>query len=216
MKRLLLALLIISVLVIVACSGGNNKVTGSAVSDCNDNNACTTDFFDETSKVCAHEKILGCCGNNICEAGERCDTATYTTSCKSDCQVCPANIDVSGPTCESGCSYVGNSLVVNGNTKIVFLVKNDGEEPTDVKVSVNCLQGRGIGSINFNYYGVSSGLYFDNGLDTKNVAGKSTERVVLDFAGYPNKDALFSCDFITSYKNEPASINLFELKLKQP
>ncbi|MDO8581918.1 MAG: hypothetical protein Q7S16_03510 [bacterium] len=47
--------------------------------DCNDGKACTKDELDYSSGQCRHEIIRGCCGNNICEAGES------PLTCKEDC-----------------------------------------------------------------------------------------------------------------------------------
>ena len=48
---------------------------------CEDSNACTTDYCDEsTNYICRHDKSYQCCGNGICESNE-----TYN-SCLADCE----------------------------------------------------------------------------------------------------------------------------------
>ena len=40
---------------------------------CNDQNSCTKDVCDKSTKYqCSHEKIIPCCGNGICEENEIC------------------------------------------------------------------------------------------------------------------------------------------------
>jgi len=214
MKKVLIVLFIISMLIIIACS---NKVQSEIKEDieCNDNNNCTNDSFDITSNTCVYNKILNCCGNDICEASERCNIKDYTTTCKVDCASCPATIKVNGPLCDSGCSYAGTLISVNGDTKLHFILENIGEESTEVKSLVKCAEGNSGGNINFNYYGVEQGLYFDNGLDAKVIEGKSSENVILEFIGLPTKGVLLNCDLVINYDNKPPFISLFKLKIKQ-
>ncbi|MBS3109169.1 hypothetical protein J4227_01415 [Candidatus Woesearchaeota archaeon] len=55
----------------------------SCQSECNDNNKCTEDVCSpETDYVCAHQPIVPCCGNDICEQGEKCG------ACFTDCGSC--------------------------------------------------------------------------------------------------------------------------------
>ncbi len=49
--------------------------------DCNDNNYCTEDVMENGK--CVNRPISACCGNNICEEGEK-------ESCTADCQKEPA------------------------------------------------------------------------------------------------------------------------------
>jgi len=50
---------------------------------CDDNNKCTEDFCNlNTEYKCKHTFLIFCCGNEICEDGENCD------SCAQDCGQC--------------------------------------------------------------------------------------------------------------------------------
>ena len=52
--------------------GGICKECNEVVIDCNDNNPCTEDI--EENGKCLNERIVPCCGNEICETGEGCET----------------------------------------------------------------------------------------------------------------------------------------------
>lgn len=63
---------------------------------CDDFNDCTKDIYTEEGG-CEYVATDDCCGNDICEEGERCNEKTHTTNCIEDCsRTCPAYLIVHG------------------------------------------------------------------------------------------------------------------------
>ncbi|MBN2043259.1 MAG: lamin tail domain-containing protein, partial [Candidatus Aenigmarchaeota archaeon] len=48
---------------------------------CDDNDACTNDYYNYTEESCSYEDVVPCCGNGICEEGEN------STLCENDCEI---------------------------------------------------------------------------------------------------------------------------------
>ncbi len=159
---ILLVVLLTLVILFSGCIGGNgdedkgissDKTTAGAEktvvkASCDDGNACTTDVFNELTGDCEHKMANNCCGNDKCEAGERCDYATYKTVCAEDCALtCPAHLIANKPgdetqtentyVCGSSvtCELTGeNSFKISGvgKTTITTTVTNMGERASDV------------------------------------------------------------------------------------
>lgn len=54
--------------------------------NCDDENKCTRDKYDYHKRSCVNEKIIPCCGNQICDKG----TETHS-NCSTDCPKCDDN-----------------------------------------------------------------------------------------------------------------------------
>jgi len=61
--------------------------TTEQTESCEDGDACTKDSFNTLAKACQHIPIEHCCGDDICEASERCNEETHRTMCPDDCPV---------------------------------------------------------------------------------------------------------------------------------
>jgi len=54
--------------------------------NCDDENKCTRDKYDYHKRSCVNEKIIPCCGNQICDKG-----AETRSNCSADCPNCDDN-----------------------------------------------------------------------------------------------------------------------------
>jgi hypothetical protein len=92
----------------------NYCITKACPADCSDRNDCTTDFCDfSTGFTCQHDVILSCCGNNICEANENCET------CPSDCSCTKDELCAEGE-CTSAYEYELDQIDLNYNLSMCF------------------------------------------------------------------------------------------------
>ncbi len=109
--------------------------------NCDDGNKCTEDYYDELNGICVHKGDRPCCGDRICEEGERCDNKTHSTVCVEDCYLsCDAfwivhkDVDtheneVSSFTCgNKNCVQIGNNkFEISGNSYVETVIENIGE-----------------------------------------------------------------------------------------
>ncbi len=147
MKKTLIYLILLSLIIIAACTPKtetpNNDQT-QIKTDCSDSNDCTIDSFNELTKECEHKVNPTCCGNNLCEPSEReCDFSTYQTKCLKDCNVvCPAKVvmnndgsnnnqELSFKCSDLSCTYLGdNKFEITGLSYIQTTLVNIGEKST--------------------------------------------------------------------------------------
>jgi len=151
---------------------------------CDDGNECTKDIFNEVSKICSYEKIEGCCGNDICESGERCNEETHTTVCIEDCKAqCEPFVIIYDKkdnrinqkesfTCgDENCIEVSsNEFKITGNSSITTTLENTGEKSTDIVTSnFKCVGEEFKALKNFeNILGVTFSSYFNDKLGSLN------------------------------------------------
>lgn len=125
----------------------NNKAIAEEVVplNCDDQNTCTDDKWNAETKKCDFIAKKPCCGNNICEDNEGCNTLTYKTACQSDCGLrCEAKLEVLGTNCQGSCSLTNIGMVFSGTGKVVFELVNLGEKPMeDLDAEVKCKQKSG-------------------------------------------------------------------------
>src|SRR3989338_1503863 len=144
MKKVLISLILLSLIVIAACTPKtetpNNDQT-QIKTDCSDSNECTTDSFNELTKQCEHVTKENCCGNAVCEPSEReCDFSTYQTKCVQDCNaICPAKVVVNNDAStnqhefsfkcsDSNCKQITDSeFEITGLSSIQTTLVNLGE-----------------------------------------------------------------------------------------
>ena len=125
------------------CAKTEFCIQKNAIETCNDQNDCTTDYFNTTLNTCVYSKILNCCGNGVCENNERvCDYSKFETTCIKDCGVqCPEKLiihkdpnsktlDEASFVCnDNNCTEVGsNKFNLTGTTSIVTYITNIGEK----------------------------------------------------------------------------------------
>ncbi len=168
-KSILLITLLIALVFVSGCIGGDKDeeapLSGAAIledevketeeteikSSCDDDNPCTTDVFNELTKECEYKTTDSCCGNNVCEADERCDETTHQTVCAEDCTLtCPAYLIVHKPgdetqtentfICENpiNCEQISeNNFKISGvgKTTLTTTVTNIGERAANVITS---------------------------------------------------------------------------------
>jgi len=115
-----------------------NDTLEEASLDCNDNDECTEDIA--SNNECTHNIIKPCCGNNICEENEGCNTVNYATGCIADCGIkCEAKLSVSSPTCDGNCVIGTKGIHIGGFGKVKFTLTNLGEKPLeDLKAELDC------------------------------------------------------------------------------
>ena len=154
-----LAISVLMIMLVLAsgCIGGTNeageKISGEATdvleaeqtqikTNCDDENICTKDIFNELTNTCEYETIKNCCGNGICESNERCNEETYQTNCLEDCsRTCPAHIivhkdeeintdDVFVFTCaDDNCRQINEyTFRITGTSKLKVYLTNIGEQ----------------------------------------------------------------------------------------
>ena len=129
----------------VSSSEGKVNPTGAVVSvptapaeseekvcptSCNDLDVCTNDYCNEdTNYECIHERMVPCCGNDLCEFGENCNSCSDDCSCSYTELCCSGectNIECSSDSdcddnddCTSDvCSYPGTCTASCSNTAI--------------------------------------------------------------------------------------------------
>ena len=109
--------------------------------DCDDKNPCTEDIFNELTGECEHNLIENCCGNGICEVGERCNEETHLTNCVEDCsRTCPAFLivhkglegnesEIFAMTCDTvNCKQTDeNRYEITDNARLKLTITNLGE-----------------------------------------------------------------------------------------
>ncbi len=155
----------------------DTEVKDKIILDCDDQNVCTDDKFNTQTKKCDFITKKPCCGNNICEDNEGCNTVTYKTACEKDCGLrCESKLEVSGILCEGSCSISRNGdIVIGGPSKIKFELMNLGEKQTgDLVTDVNCTKKSG---------GTSFKNYFDGGKDMANLKSREKISYYLEFSG---------------------------------
>src|SRR3989338_7437368 len=127
--KYLLIIALLSIFLIAACTN-NGPVSGSVVAD--------------VKQECNDKSMPNCCGNKVCEAGEGCNSATQSTSCSQDCEVCPADVTITATGCEGDCiAAADESLRVSGDSTLVFEVENAGEESIKLTPKFSCTRGAG-------------------------------------------------------------------------
>lgn len=152
-------------------------------STCDDGNPCTKDTFNELTKECEHETISNCCGNDICESGERCNEETHKTNCVEDCgKTCPAYLivskeegakeqDVFAMSCgeNENCEQTDiNKFRITGSSSVKTIVSNIGETSSDlVYSSFLCWSGEEQAMEDSdNIYGIVFEDYFNDNEDS--------------------------------------------------
>lgn len=125
------------------CAKTEYCIQKNATETCNDQNSCTTDYFNTTLNECIYNKIPNCCGNGICENNERiCDYSKFETGCVKDCGVqCPEKLivhkdinskvlnEISYSCNDNNCTEIGsNKFNLTGTSSIVTYVSNIGEK----------------------------------------------------------------------------------------
>src|SRR3989338_3630448 len=193
--KYLLIIALLSIFLIAACTN-NGPVSGSVVADvkqgCNDNNKCTSDFEDVNGQ-CNYKSMPNCCGNKVCEAGEGCNSATQSTSCSQDCEVCPADVTITATGCEGDCiAAADESLRVSGDSTLVFEVENAGEESIKLTPKFSCT--RGAGEVKLSYYGLSENGFFEDSTDEIELSGKSKVNYKVRLTGKPNTSLNLDCN----------------------
>ena len=192
--RYLITILALLSIVLYACSSDK---TGAAVIEenktaekintkqveCDDNNKCTKDSYDQVNDKCINEPLKDCCGNKICENNEGCNTITYNTKCKEDCGLsCGANIVFGDGVCaDDKCvKDINGDFTLSADSRIKFSLHNNGEQSTDVSSTLECKRKVG-GSYNgyFNdnkgYITISPGQTGHYYVEIKRVEGFSME-----------------------------------------
>ncbi len=168
--------------------------------DCRDNNACTTDTYDRNTGQCTNSPIANCCGNGICEEGERCSATTHQTTCPQDCSLsCPpeltfSKVALSGTpdkfsyVCSSGaCEEVGdNEFKITGKAVIHTFINNWGEQATTSPVSAQafCTYGAEQTSVDGTAGGIEFKNYFDGGSMLSKLINAKTSRAKDNYAEY--------------------------------
>ena len=187
---------------------------------CDDLNECTSDFYDENTKSCAHTALQNCCGNGKCEGEERnCDLSTYTTKCAVDCKFnCPASLvlqralkDNNDPdgfpySCSENCEEVNinNFKLTNKIGSIKTVIKNIGEITSGtVTSSFYCYrEGNPSNKVvkdNDSLNGVLIRDYFDDNKDVVNIKGRvvgnntATYYLKFDFSEIQQDGITFTC-----------------------
>lgn len=160
--------------------------------NCDDNNPCTTDIYNELTNQCEHEVKETCCGNGKCETGERCNEATHKTDCVADCgRTCPAFLvisstegaaesEVSALQCSGdNCEKIdANSFRITGNSAISTNIFNLGEYASSTITSNFYCSGDGVSATKDRQgiRGVIFKDYFDNNLESlSSLSGAHTE-----------------------------------------
>ncbi|MEW6062853.1 MAG: hypothetical protein AB1571_00575 [Nanoarchaeota archaeon] len=181
-KLLIILLLIPLVLFIAACEQAQQKQQEEkVVNTCDDNNPCTDDVFNEKTMQCEHNKLSKCCGNRICEEGERCNPEVGYTICSSDCPLeCPAKATVSKFSCAtSKCQQTSeNTFTITDSSVIEADLENIGERGTDLITSrFKCGKGETdlVSHDKDNLFGISFRDYFNNNEDTIYLSGRQSE-----------------------------------------
>src|SRR3989344_7434055 len=116
MRLIIILLFLLSVLILAACNqtgstvfdindsdNSEEKVATETVEplNCDDGNSCTEDKFNAETNKCDYNPVKNCCGNNMCETNEGCNSATQKTECEKDCGLrCVGKLVVTGPVCE--------------------------------------------------------------------------------------------------------------------
>lgn len=119
--------------------------------DCNDDNSCTVDTCDEGASQCLNTLISNCCGNSICETGER-------PSCTADCG--PFSISTPNPVIQ----YTG-----------LYATMFDVEAINDIDISSISLNPIGSGTITvFSAARTYSGIETDSQSWTQIYTGSAT------------------------------------------
>jgi len=216
--KILLIIISACILVLAGCSG--NNTTGGAITDtdnlnnCNDNNICTNDLSADGK--CSYTEIKPCCGNNVCEPKEGCDSISKMTSCKKDCATCPAEVSVIVYGCDGNCvKNLDGSITVKGDSTLSFEAENSGEEDIKVSGEFSCSRASSTSTVKLSYYGLSEKGYFENGVQNEvTLKGKSKEKYLVALTGRPNMALNLDCNI---YINAGPNINLefFNLKLEK-
>ncbi len=196
MKYLVFVLVLL--LFLASCQSGDGKDLSSAVLDrvnkCDDGNQCTVDLLDAGGK-CIYSTINNCCGNNICEVGEGCNTLTQTTTCNKDCQLCPPKIKTKFAGCIGECRVNPDAIVIKGSSDLYFEVENSGEADAKINSEFSCAKiAQGVGKINFAYYGLNQEVFISNNNAEAVVKGKSKLRFGVKLSGKPNALILLECN----------------------
>lgn len=125
-------------------------------STCDDGNPCTKDVYNELTNECEHTATKNCCGNDICESGERCDEESHLTVCVEDCtRTCPPFLvvhktesgketDVFAMSCGgSGCQQTDeNKFRITDSSKVKTMITNIGERSSsDIRSNFMCWSG---------------------------------------------------------------------------
>jgi len=179
-KSLIILLLIPLVLFIAACEQQQQKQE-KVINTCDDSNPCTDDAFNEKTMQCEHNKLSKCCGNRICEDGERCDPEKGYTLCASDCPLeCPAKVTVSKFSCAtSKCQETSeNTFTITGSSVIKADLENIGEKGTSMITSrFKCGKG-GTDVVSHDkdtLFGITFRDYFKEGDDNIYLSGRQSE-----------------------------------------
>ncbi|MBD3263157.1 hypothetical protein GF374_02140 [Candidatus Woesearchaeota archaeon] len=169
-----LSIVVLMVFIVLAsgCFGGTEEAGGEISGEatdvleaeqtetkvsCNDDNICTKDTFNELTKQCEYETIKNCCGNGMCEPGERCNEETHQTNCIKDCsRTCSEYLvvhksendvneeDIFTLDCVSdNCRKVNDyTFRITGNSKLQIFITNIGEQAsTNVHSNFVCSAG---------------------------------------------------------------------------
>jgi len=125
-------------------------------SSCDDDNICTIDTFNELTNDCEYETKDNCCGNELCEDGERCNEDTHVTDCIEDCgRTCPAFLivhkedgatesDIFAMSCgDDNCQKTDeNAFTITDDSSITTTISNIGEK-SSAKVMSTFICGAG-------------------------------------------------------------------------
>jgi len=193
-------LLIISLLIISGCAKTGYTVLeqgdvvessesltyddfGDEEVNCDDNNECTDDVISEGK--CLHNLKKPCCGNQICENNEGCNSLTYKTGCVADCGVrCQPKLALSSINCEGSCTSGSKSIDFTGPGKIKFSLINLGENPLfGVKAELKCENVDGKTT----YSG-----YFNSNSDTLDLQTRETGYYYINFKR--SDEFILDCD----------------------
>ena len=114
--------------------------------DCNDNNKCTKDYYNELTGDCEFTIIDDCCGNGICEPDERCNEDTHLTNCVEDCtRTCPHYLivhktetgkesDTFAMSCaDTNCEQISeNRYMIPDSSGVKTIITNIGERSAPI------------------------------------------------------------------------------------
>lgn len=99
---------------------------------CDDDNKCTKDSYDYHKNSCVNEKIIPCCGNQICDKGTE-----KNSNCPADCPSCDDNsrltadsFNYSSQKCENTAVYYFIDDFENGAGNWEFFGKEEKEPIT--------------------------------------------------------------------------------------
>ncbi|MBI4095622.1 MAG: hypothetical protein HY438_02040 [DPANN group archaeon] len=150
--------------------------------ECQDSNSCTIDTYDRNSGQCTHSPVANCCGNSVCEQGERCNRETLETACPQDCSLsCEAFLTVSkfaaqkepdkySYNCASGsCEANGlNEFKITGDAVVHTFINNWGELIAENSVSAQtfCTYNGEQIKLDGTLFGVGIKDYFGDNKDT--------------------------------------------------